>query len=229
MSKITFALFAGLGAFIAMIFSFASPFPVSQPAHPGEPSLSLSIVDQQGKLVNLRIDQLPVYSEYLESAPDPSDEINRTQYEVLSLSPEGAYVLLKYGCGNKQCETLLVKIDASNVQSLPLPTGIFQENKLSPDHGKAVFRYAYNEGGTVVRHILAAVDLHAMQMIPLKPSASAKAFTDVPTWPIQNYNWVDDTHIRLTTADVQNSDFDTIKKWLSSYSQQMKEVELRLE
>lgn len=188
----------------------------------------LTITDEDGNRLSLEIDRIPAYKAYLESQDDMKTEIERTQAEVLHLSSQEQYVMLKYNCGNKQCSTTLVKKRAATITSLALADGIVQDYRISPNNNKVLFRYAYNEGGEVVRHVLAAVDLLNMKAIPFELSPLAQEYADQPTWPIVDYQWMDNDGISMDSADLESSEFEIVKSWYDSSALQTKKVEISL-
>ena len=126
----------------------------------------LTLQDDKGETFDVSIDDIPVYKAYLESQDDIKIEIERTQYEMFDTSTDEHLILLKYSCGNKQCSTVLVKVNDDEITSIPLADGIFQDYKMSPAKDKLVVRYGFNEGGAVVRHLLIGIDLLDMKVIP---------------------------------------------------------------
>ena len=112
--------------------------------------------------------------------------------KCIDTSTDEQFILLKYSCGNKQCSTVLVKVNEAEITSIALAEGIFQDYKMSPAKDKLVVRYGFNEGGAVVRHILIGIDLLDMKVIPFDSTQIADAYMYTPTWPIVDYQWIDD-------------------------------------
>ena len=66
-------------------------------------------------------------------------------------SSSNHYFVLKFGCGNKLCDLVLVQItELHEVKTIYLANGIFTGSKASEE--KVMFQIAINEGGAVVRH-----------------------------------------------------------------------------
>lgn len=188
----------------------------------------LIINEDDGTSFSLLIKDIPLYRSYLDAQTDRTAEIERTQYTVLDISKQTKYVLLQYSCGNKQCSTILVKISDSNISSIALANGIFQDFKVSLDKGRVLLRYGYNEGSQVVRHILIAVDLEQLKVIPYQSDQMAKVYMLTPTWPLHEYHWIDNNQFIIKTPDLKSSEFESIKKWFSSSEQKTKDVSISL-
>lgn len=223
------AYFALLGAAVVLLLLFQPHLPFSNPsvgANQAEDVLNIKL--ESGEALKLHISDLPLYKAYLDTQDDIATEVERTQYELLPLSKTDSYLLLKYNCGNKQCSTLLVKVSGAEVASIGLPDGIFGDYKLSPDRNKLLVRYGYNEGNQVVRHIIVATDLEKMEVIPLSSASATKAYAEVPTWPITDYEWTDDNHFSIWVADTGSTDFSALAKWFSAEVQKTKEIQIAL-
>ncbi|GAA0133988.1 hypothetical protein YSY43_08280 [Paenibacillus sp. YSY-4.3] len=186
----------------------------------------LTIKDVNGNHLDLVIKDIPIYRDYLESQVDVKAEIERTQLEVLHIPTDGHFILLKYNCGNKQCSTILVKKTDSKIASVVLAKGIFQDYKISPEEKEVLIKYGYNEGGKIVRHILITVDLLKMKVIPFESNKLAKEYMYTPTWPIVNYQWIDNNRFLIELPDLESSEFEKIKNWYASSEKRTKTVEI---
>ena len=188
----------------------------------------LTLTDDTGKLFELSTNSIPEYEAYLDIQDDAKTEIERTQYEIINTSNDEQVILLMYGCGNKQCSTLLIKVKDSEVSSVTLANGIFQDYKISPGQDGLLVRYGYNEGGVVVRHILVAIDLQKMKVMPFDSTELAEEYMYTPTWPIIDYRWIDDEKFLMEKSDLTSSDFETVKNWYATAELQTKIVEISL-
>lgn len=186
----------------------------------------LRIKGENGEVINLSIESIPIFKTYLESQADIKTEIERTQFEVLSTSTQENFILLKYNCGNKQCSTLLIKESDSKITSIALADGIFRDYEISPARNEILLRYGYNEGNEVSRHILIAIDLMKMKVIPFESTQLAKEYMYTPTWPIVNYQWIDNDKFLIQTPDLESSDFEMIKNWYASTTKKTREIEV---
>lgn len=186
----------------------------------------LTIQDETGGVFDVSVNDIPIYKAYLNSQEDIKTEIERTQFEMINTSTEDQFILLKYNCGNKQCSTLLLKIRNSEVTSLALANGIFQDYEISSEKDKMLMRYSYNEGGEVVRHILIGIDLLEMKVIPFESSKKAEEYMFTPTWPIVDYKWIDTKKVLIETADLESADYESVKNWYTSTDNKTKEIEV---
>lgn len=188
----------------------------------------LTVKDANGKSLDLAIKDIPVYNNYLKEQEDIKAEIERTQLEVLHLPTQEHFILLKYNCGNKQCSTILVKKSDSKITSIALADGIFQDYKISPENDELLLRYGYNEGGELVRHILIAVDLLKMKIIPFESTQLAKEYMYTPTWPIVDYQWIENNRFIIEAGDLESPEFEAVKNWYASNEKKTKKIEILL-
>ncbi|GKV57556.1 hypothetical protein NCCP2222_35030 [Sporosarcina sp. NCCP-2222] len=179
--------------------------------------------------LEIPVKDLPTLQSYLSAQTDPELEIERTHYEEIETHTEERFFLLQYSCGNKQCDSLLIKVHNREIKSLPLRNGIFQDYQLSPDQDKVLIRYAYNEGGQIIRHILVPVDLAKLESIPFTFEEDTKEFMNEPTWPILEYEWISSNTFRLVTADLLSSDFNQLQTWYASDVKKSKTVDILLD
>ncbi|MGG4142046.1 hypothetical protein ABEW34_02850 [Paenibacillus algorifonticola] len=186
-----------------------------------------------GEKIELAISDIPLYKKYLGLQADIAEienEVERTQLEMLDIAGQERFILLKYNCANKQCSTILVKEHDSELVSVGLADGIFQDYKLSPEKNRLLLRFGYNEGGQVVRHALFAVDLVQMKVIPYEREELAKVYMYAPTWPIPDYEWVDNNQFWIGSADLQSSKagFEEIQNWFASSERKIKKTTISL-
>lgn len=194
----------------------------------GSSPLVLEISKPVGSPLSIPINQIPEFAAYLSQETDPASELNRTMYDILNISDQEQYVLLKYSCGNKQCSTILIKVTDSSIESLPLATGIFQDFKLSSNRTDILMRYGFNEG-SLTRHIVIPVNLTNMALIPFVSSEQADIYSIEPTFPIVDYNWIHDSTFQISTADLPNSDNNSLQQWYESGTNMIKEVSIELD
>jgi hypothetical protein len=189
---------------------------------------TLIVKDENGRNLDLLINDIPQYKEYLQSQEDSKSEIERTQSEVLHLSTQEHFIMLKYNCGNKQCSTILVKENNSTITSLALDDGIFQDYQISPEKNELLLRYGYNEGGEIVRHILIAVDLLNMEKMSFEDTPLTKEYMSTPTWPILDYQWIEKDRFMIETADLASFEYEAVKHWYTSTEKKTKIVEISI-
>ncbi|KQO14146.1 hypothetical protein [Paenibacillus sp. Leaf72] len=193
----------------------------------------LVVEGANGEKVELAIGDIPLYKEYLglqAHAADIEKEVKRTQLEMLDIADQERFILLKYNCGNKQCSTILVKESNSGLVSVGLADGIFQDYKLSPEKNRLLLRFGYNEGGQIVRNVLFAVDLVQMKVVPYERAELGEVYMYTPTWPIPDYEWVDNNQFWMASADLQSSKtgFEEVRNWLASSERKIKKITISL-
>ena len=49
-----------------------------------------------------------------------------------------------------------------------------------------------------------------------------------PTWPIVDYQWIDDEKLLMEAADLASSDFDAVANWYASTDPKTTKVEVLL-
>lgn len=178
----------------------------------------------------LQVEDIPTYKDYLTESDNVALEIERTQFvKIQSDSYDSTYALLQYGCGTKACSTLLLETNGVQNRSMIMPYGTFQDYKRSPDQNRLLLRYAYDEGGSVKRQIIVAVDLNSMQVIPYASDSLENEYMLNPTWPILSYQWLDENRFSLKTTEISESDWDALQQWFSSTNRKVKRVEIQLE
>jgi hypothetical protein len=186
-------------------------------------------IKSEGKSIKLSLNDIPQYKNYLLNEGDSQAEIARTQFTSLDVPSSNMYVMLKYGCGTKDCSTILVKTNGDKSESLTMPVGIFQDYKVSSDHKKVLIRYAYDEGSLVKRQILVAVDLEKLKIIPYTSAALEEPFMLKPTWPIISYDWIDNNQFTIETAALETSEYSALKNWFSSENRKTRKVTILLD
>lgn len=158
-------------------------------------------------------------------------EIQRTLYDFLEFhdSDGSTYILLKYSCGTKLCSTLLIKVLNNDISSIVLGYGsIFMEAKQSPNSNYAAFLYGQNEGNQVLRNNILAVDLRRMELLTANNNEVANNYIDNATWPITSFNWLNNQIIEIQTANILNTDYNSLLTWYES-SMKTKEVQIELQ
>jgi hypothetical protein len=230
-------LMIGSGSLVWLYLNHVSAKPVSEvTSHEAEDvrTAAYSLPDEieikkEGKSLKLPLADIPQYKNYLLQEENLQDEIARTRFTTLDVPIPEKINLLQYSCGNKECSTILVKSSSEKNQSLNLPTGIFQDYKLSPDNTKVLMRYAYDEGGLVRKQIVVAIDLHSFTLIGYSSSKLEEQFMLMPTWPVISYDWKDTTHFTIETAALETNEYDILEKWFSSDDRATKEVTIELD
>ncbi|KOY13055.1 hypothetical protein [Paenibacillus xylanivorans] len=186
-------------------------------------------IKSEGKSIKLSLNDIPKYKNYLLNEGDIQTEIARTQFTSLDVPSSKMFAMLKYGCGTKDCSTILVKTNGNKSESLTMPVGIFQDYKVSSDHKKVLIRYAYDEGSLVKRQILVAVDLEKLKIIPYTSAALEEPFMLKPTWPIISYDWIDNNQFTIETAALETSKYSALKNWFSSENRKTRKVTIGLD
>jgi hypothetical protein len=211
-----------------------STIEVSTPIEIDKVTDNLKLYDSKGVEFTIPLSSIPIYEEYIkgQSESDQVIEIERTSSQFVNFknSDGSTHAILKYGCGVNLCSSLLLKISKSKdvIASLELGYGALMDMEQSPNSENAVFRYGVNEGNLVLRNNLIPVSLKKMVVLhPLNKELSNE-FVNNTIWPITAYRWVNDKVITIQTADIQNSEYDSLLTWVNS-SKKTKEIKIELQ
>ena len=111
---------------------------------------------------------------------------------------------------------------------MELGYGLLMDIKQSPNSENAVFRYGVNEGSLVLRNNLIPVNLDKMELLHLGSKKLSEEYVENAIWPITGYRWISDKVISIRTADIQDSEYDSLLAWYNS-SQKTKEIKVELQ
>lgn len=189
----------------------------------------ITLDDENGKRFIVPISSIPDLENYLETEMDIKTELERIQVEFLNLnSANENYFVLKYGCGIKICNLVLVQITETNeVKTIFLTVGIFTGSEVFEQ--KAIFRIAVNEGNEIVRHQIMIVDLNTMNILhPIDKNADEYYFKS-PLYPITEFKWITQDSIELVVADISDTTYETIENWYKVTSPSVKSEKISIE
>ena len=180
----------------------------------------LTFTNSEGVEYRINISSLPEFEAYLNENSNREVEIERSSYEFLELQDDNQFILFKYSCGVKLCQTLLVKINNDNktISSVPLLNGIFinEMTKQSPNLKSTLFFYGVNEGNHVFRNKVIVVDIKSMAIIPFKEKENSIDFSEEAIYPITEYSWISNEVLQLKIADLESTEYDSVLKWHDS-------------
>ena len=85
-----------------------------------------------GQSFTVPLSSIPDFKYYLDEATDIQTELERMQVEFLDWNiSSNHYFILKYGCGNKMCDLVLIQItELHEVKTIYLGNGIFTGEKV---------------------------------------------------------------------------------------------------
>ena len=183
------------------------------------------VTNEIGKHFDIPIASLPQFATYLETEADVEAELARIQFEFLS--GDSDHFVLKYGCGNKRCNLLLVQITESDeVKTTDLGEGIFAGFEVFQQ--KAMLRIAENDGNEVVRHKIVLVDLHSMKFIHPQNQQLVERYFAEALYPITKFEWISETAIRLEIAELADTSYEAIAGWYQAVDSPVSTVEIEL-
>lgn len=182
-----------------------------------------------GKTFNVPISSIPDLEKYLDDATDVKIELERILVEYLDWNiSDNDYFILKYGCGNKICDLVLLRIDKQNeVETIYLTKGSFAGSEVF--EGKAMLRIAVTEGAGIARHQMLIIDLDLMDKLhPLNKNDDEYYFNS-PLYPITEFKWISANTIELVVADIANTSYESLEKWYKATNHHVKSVQITIE
>ena len=194
-----------------------------------EVSSLVKFENEDGESIHVPIASLPDLETHLDGETDIGTEIERIQVEYLDWhSTKNQYYILKYGCGNKICQLVLVQISELNeVNTLYLGDGIY--TGFEEIENTIMLRIGINEGNEVIRHRIVIVDLNTMQIQHPLNKNDDEVFFNSPLYPITQFKWLTENTIELVVADVPDTTYKSIEKWYKSSSPPVKSMKIRIE
>lgn len=198
---------------------YSEPIKKEVPSH-------IKFHNENGESIHVPIASLPDLEMYLDGETDIGTEIERIQVEYLDWhSTKDQYFILKYGCGNKICQLVLVQISELNeVNTLYLGDGFF--TGFEEFENTIMLRIGINEGNEVIRHRIVIVDLNTMQ---IHHPLNDEVFFNSLLYPITQFKWLTENTIELVVADVPDTTYESIEKWYKSSSPPVKSMKIRIE
>ena len=194
-----------------------------------EVSSLVKFENEDGESIHVPIASLPNLEMYLDGETDIGTEIERIQVEYLDWhSTKDQYFILKYGCGNKICQLVLVQISELNeVNTVYLGDGIF--TGFEGIENTILLRIGVNEGNEVIRHQIVIIDLNTMQIQHPLNKNDDEVFFNSPLYPITQFKWLTENTIELVVADVPDTTYKSIEKWYNSKNLPVKNVKIAIE
>lgn len=182
-----------------------------------------------GQSFNVSLSSIPNLEKYLEDELDKKLEIDRIQIEFLDWGIQyNNYFVLKYGCGNKICNLILIQITTLNeVKTVYLGEGIYTDSEVFDK--KSLLRITVNEGNNVVRHQIIIVDLITMSIITPHDKSKEELYFKAPLYPITEFKWLTANTIELVVADIPNVTYESLDKWYKTTNPPLKRVEITIE
>ena len=168
--------------------------------------------------------ELPDIYNYLKNSEDLQLEVDRMKLDFIKNINQTNYYILKYSCGTKLCNNLLVREHNKKLDSILLSeSSIFQEIFISPKSNYIAFLFVVNEGA-VIRNDLIVVDTSSLQKKSINTSNGEKLKPFF--WPIKDVEWVDDNRLKIDIPDISNFDFNSLEEWQLSSSKKSKSVNI---
>ncbi|TCZ78773.1 hypothetical protein E0485_06765 [Paenibacillus albiflavus] len=156
------------------------------------------------------------------------EKYDQTEFERLRIDPihddgEKKTYHIGYGCGMKNCCHVLVQIHQEEVYSLELPESMYMGSILNKDQSRALIKFGFNEGNLVNHSAIRGLDLQSFRFLTMKSSEDEALYGEM-NLPFPEVQWINNQTIKLTIADVPNSEYETLKKWGELVSPPTKEI-----
>lgn len=178
------------------------------------------ITSDQGNEIELPLDELPQLRAYLEDEGAAEEELERTAFSEIETGGTGRLGVVKYGCGNKSCSLLLVRIGDAGTSSIELPRGLYVDSRAAK--GRILLRLAYPEGNRVVRHRILPVDYRTMTLLPYGDENDQKELVASPSWPVMDYGWDGTDRIWIETADAEIGEYGNLEPWFADENRRLR-------
>ncbi len=202
---------------------------VSTLPNKGEVPSDIMFNKGDGEIFYVPISSIPDFEKYLAEASDINIELERIQVEYLDWNFKiNQYYMLKYGCGNKICQLVLVQIsELDEVKTLHLGEGIF--TGFEGIENTVMLRIGINEGNELIRHQIVILDLNTMQIQHPNNKKDDELYFNVPIYPITQFKWMTRDTIELVVADVPDTTYESIEKWYKSNNPPVKSIKITIE
>ncbi|MGN7477835.1 hypothetical protein ACTHOQ_08255 [Solibacillus silvestris] len=149
-------------------------------------------------------------------------------YEPLFTYNDAEIGVFKYDCAEQFCEMAFVKRNYEDITFGSVVWGTLQSFKRSPNLENVIFSITLEEfydGAVLTRTMLHVLNVNTMQT--KSPNSFEHYFSD-PFYPINHYEWIDDTTIQAEVADIDDYESETILKWQQSHGKKTKVIEVSL-
>ena len=199
----------------------------SEPANKEVPS-HIKFDTESGESIPVPISMIPDLETYLDGETDRWTEIERLQVEYLDWhSTNDQYFILKYSCGNKICQLILVQISELNeVKTVYLGDGFF--TGFEGIENTVMLRIGINEGNEVIRHQIVIVDLNTMHVQHPLNKNDDELYFNSPLYPITQFKWMTTDTIELHVADVPDTTYESIQTWNKSDKLPVKSIKITI-
>lgn len=228
---------AGIMAFVALGCSAPTSSPSSKPTGKEEPPHeNVLFLRNENHELSVSVSSLPELQAYLQplTPAEIEAEKERMLIDSFSLDSKTIYFVLKYGCGTKLCDTLLLKKTGDQIVSRFLYESVtFRDYQFSPDQKKLAMRLGRNEGTGVNRETLLVLhtdDLHTAEGKETTGNwQDHSIFNGEISLPILNYAWKDAFTLEVTFPKIDSASYEEIRKWMNTEGGQQQTLAVRYE
>jgi len=176
--------------------------------------------------LTIPVSSVPELQEYLKqySAEEQEAEKKRMQIDSFTIDQKTIYFVLKYSCGTKLCNTILLKKSGDDLQTRSLlETVTFAGYQFSPDQKKLALMFGRNEGTEVNRETILVVNTGDLKTIVGKETTNntiyQSLFNGEVGLPILQYSWKDSSTIEAIVPKINSTAYDDIKKWQDNHGE----------
>jgi len=186
-------------------------------------------VDNYGSSIKIPISSIPELEAYLSefSKEEKEVEINRIITDVLNLSDDFVYIDLRYACGTKLSNHILIKIREGKIETKLLSAAsILKDYKISSNKEKVMFIFQRNEGVKVYRNSIKIVKLKDLTEMESKYIQSNNLNQYI--WPFESYGWSDNDNIFIEIPDIGSIEYEELEMWLDQEYRNSKAININL-
>lgn len=125
----------------------------------------LTLSDEKHEL-SISVSEIPALQAYLEQYSPEEIEAEKGRMSIESFTPDQStmFYVLKYNCGSKLCDIILLKKTGAQIQSRPLVELVtFRGYTFSPDRKKLALEFGRNDGMYLDRETLVVIDVQELK------------------------------------------------------------------
>ncbi|CAM3354834.1 hypothetical protein [Brevibacillus invocatus] len=168
--------------------------------------------------LSIPVEKVEPLHKFLESYT-PSErqvEISRIQGTAFRSLTGIVYGDIRFNCGSKLCDHVLVQMKDEAFKSLSLHEGsLWISHSFSPDERLLAILLGRNEGTELVRNRI--MILHTETLEPAvvwgDPVVTEQALSSDFVFPILDVKWVHETSLEITVPDTPDNSYETLLEW----------------
>lgn len=168
--------------------------------------------------LSIPLEKVEPLNKFLESYT-PSErkmEIGRIQGAAFMSQTGIVYGDIRFNCGSKLCDHVLVQMKDEAFKSLSLHEGsLWISHSFSPDERLFAILLGRNEGTELIRNSIMIVHTNTLEPAAVMGDSvlAEQAVSSDFAFPILDVKWVHDTTLEITIPDTPDISYDTLLEW----------------